>query len=103
MDFMKYSDRPLPLMDATIDSIVDAYNLTPPNFENPPDATIERVVAAVCKQMKEDKTYEESASPKKDNFFSEDIKGSLEKTSSNESSSTAATPKINDFKLESPD
>jgi hypothetical protein len=122
MDFMKYSDRPLPLMDATIDSIVDAYNLTPPNFENPPDATIERVVAAVCKQMKEDKKaqlvhldghraepqmhchqHEDSASPKKDNFFSEDIKGSMEKTSSNESSSTAATSKISDFKLESSD
>jgi len=70
MDFMKYSDRPLPLMDDTIDALVDAYNLTPPNFENPPDATIEKVVAAVCKQMKEDKTYN-SVSPVNDKFFSE--------------------------------
>jgi len=52
MDFMKYADRPSPLMQDTIDTLVDAYNLTPANFENPPDATIERVVAQVCKQMK---------------------------------------------------
>lgn len=59
-------------MEDTIDAIVDAYNLTPPNFENPPDATIERVISAVCKQMKEDKTYVNSASPlKEDNFFNE--------------------------------
>jgi hypothetical protein len=100
MDFMKYSDRPLPLMEETIDSIVDAYNLTPPNFENPPDATIEKVVAAVCKQMKEDKTYELSASPKEDKFFSENA--SPEKESNIESTS-ASTPKISDFKLDSPD
>jgi hypothetical protein len=49
MDFMKYTDRPQPLKEETLNAIVDAYNLTPPNFENPPDATIERVVEVVVK------------------------------------------------------
>jgi len=88
MDFMKYADRPSPLMQDTIDTLVDAYNLTPANFENPPDATIERVVAQVCKQMKEDKTYLPSASPLEDSFFSE---------STNE---TDSAPAINAFKTE---
>lgn len=63
MDFMKYADRDEPLMQETIDTIVDAYNMTPDNFENPPDATIDRVVTAVVRQMKNDKTYKFNDSP----------------------------------------
>jgi hypothetical protein len=44
MDFMKYADRSSPLDEETINCLVDAYNVTPPDFGNPPDATIEQVI-----------------------------------------------------------
>jgi hypothetical protein len=47
MDFMRYKERP-PLLQETLDSLVEAYNATPENFQNPPDAVIENVIEKVC-------------------------------------------------------
>ena len=55
MDFLKYKDRKEPLSEKLIQTLVDAYNATPANFQNPPDSTIESVIAAVDKQIARDK------------------------------------------------
>lgn len=47
MDFMKYSQRPKPLEHATIHGMIEAYNATPGNFQNPPDSIIENVIRLV--------------------------------------------------------
>ena len=47
MDFLKYENRKEPLLPNTLDTFVDAYNATPPNFQNPPHAIINRVIKCV--------------------------------------------------------
>ena len=54
MDFLKYSDRKEPLLKETLDIIVDAYNATPPDFQNPSNAVIQAVMKAVENQMDRD-------------------------------------------------
>ena len=54
MDFLKHADRKEPMLQETIDTMVDAYNATPPNFENPSNAVIDSVIKAVDIQMDRD-------------------------------------------------
>ena len=54
MDFLKHSDRKEPLLQETLDTMVEAYNGTPPNFENPSNAIIDSVIKAVDVQMERD-------------------------------------------------
>ena len=55
LDFMKYASRTEPLLDCTIQGMIDAYNLTPENFQNPPDSVIENVIRLVDHQIELDK------------------------------------------------
>jgi hypothetical protein len=54
LDFMKYSSREQPLLPATINGMIQAYNATPENFQNPPDEIIENVIRLVVQQMELD-------------------------------------------------
>lgn len=51
---MKYNSRREPLMAKTIAGMIEAYNATPENFQNPPDAIIENVIRLVEEQMERD-------------------------------------------------
>ena len=64
MDFLKYENRKNPLDEMTISTIVDAYNATPGNFQNPPDSVINDVINVVDQQMALDQKAESE-----DGFF----------------------------------
>lgn len=47
LDFMKYHAREQPLLPETITGMIDAYNATPENFQNPSDEVIHNVIRLV--------------------------------------------------------
>ena len=54
LDFMKYSNRPQPLLSETLQGMIDAYNMTPENFGVPSDDIIMNVIKLVDRQMEID-------------------------------------------------
>ena len=54
LDFMKYSARPEPLLNETLQGLIDAYNSTPENFGVPSDKSIRNVIELVDRQMEID-------------------------------------------------
>lgn len=54
LDFMKYSARPQPMLDETLQGLIAAYNATPENFGVPTDATIQNVIELVDRQIEID-------------------------------------------------
>ena len=59
LEFMKYNER-LPIEKETFNSLVEAYNMTPPNFISPPDHIIDSVIREVDRQMEIDLIFEQS-------------------------------------------
>lgn len=51
LDFMKYNQRPKPLLEETLAGMIKAYNETPENFESPSDATINEMIRLVDQQI----------------------------------------------------
>lgn len=51
---MKYSSRPQPLLDETLQGLIGAYNATPENFGVPSDEIIQNVINLVDRQMEID-------------------------------------------------
>jgi len=59
LDFLKYANRRQPLLPATIDGMIKAYNATPENFGVPSDEVIHEVIRLVERQMDIDSRVEE--------------------------------------------
>lgn len=53
LEFMRFSERK-PILEETFNTLVEAYNNTPPNFVSPPDHIIEKVVRQVDRQIEVD-------------------------------------------------
>ena len=51
---MKYSSRPAPLLNETLQGMIAAYNATPENFGVPSDDVIQNVIELVDRQMEVD-------------------------------------------------
>ena len=47
LDFMKYSARPQPMLNDTLQGMIAGYNATPENFGVPSDSVIQRVIELV--------------------------------------------------------
>jgi len=56
LDFLQFADRPN-LHPETIETLIEGYNMTPPNFQCPSDEVIEKVIKAVERQIELDQSY----------------------------------------------
>jgi hypothetical protein len=53
LEFMRFQER-TPIDQEVFDGIVEGYNLTPPHFQPPSDATIDKVIQLVDRQIEID-------------------------------------------------
>jgi hypothetical protein len=58
LEFMQFSKRK-PLLNETIECLIQAYNLTPPNFVPPSDEVIQYVIDCVDRQIALDQKEDE--------------------------------------------
>jgi len=47
LDFLNYNSRPQPLLEETLQGMIESYNETPENFESPAQETVEKMIRLV--------------------------------------------------------